>query len=113
MYKTAIERGRRSPPPHEEYEYDAFKIDVHGTRGQSPATTTYNIITWNDPESGIPSSRDTSVPPSIAAYWQATGRIKKPGVYPPEATIDPEPFFAELGKRKIIVREEKAAQVAG
>jgi len=114
MYKTAIERGRRGSPPHEEYEYDAFKIDVHGTRGQSPTTTTYDIITWNDPENGIPSSRDTSVPPSIAAYWQATGRIKNPGVYPPEATIDPEPFFVELGKRKIIVQEEeKAGQVAG
>ena len=113
MYKTAVERGRRSPPPHKEYEYDAFKIDVHGTRGKSPATTTYNIITWNDAENGIPSSRDTSVPPSIAAYWQVTGRIKKPGVYPPEATIDPGPFFVELGKRKIMVQEEKAGQVAG
>ena len=113
MYRAAVEKSRRTPPPNQEYEYDAFKIDVHGALRQAPATRTYNIITWNDPEKGIPSSRDTSVPPSIAAYWQETGRIKKPGVFPPEATIEPEPFFAELGKRKIMVEEEQPGHGGG
>jgi saccharopine dehydrogenase-like NADP-dependent oxidoreductase len=105
MYQRAIATSRKGTPPHEEYEYDAFRIDVFGTRKESPATVTYHIITWNEPERGIPSTRDTSVPPAVVSEWQATGKIKKPGVFPPEATVDPEPFFKEMGKRKIRVEE--------
>jgi saccharopine dehydrogenase-like NADP-dependent oxidoreductase len=105
MYQRAISKSRRESPPREEYEYDAFRIDVFGARRESPATVTYYVITWNDPETGIPSTRDTSVPPSVASHWQTTGKIKEPGVFPPEATVDPEPFFIELGKRKIRAEE--------
>jgi len=105
MYQTAIAKSRHDTPPKEEYEYDAFRIDVFGTRKGTPATVTYHIITWNDPERGIPSARDTSVPPAVVSYWQGTGKIKEPGVFPPEATVDPEPFFVEMGKRKIRVEE--------
>lgn len=42
----------------------------------------------------------TGVAPAIAAIWLAEGRIE-PGVYPPEAAIDPEPFFKELKAREI------------
>ena len=106
MYQRAISKGRAGTPPKEEYEYDAFRIDVFGARGGSPATVTYQIMTWNDPQRGIPSSRDTSVPPAVVSQWQATGKIKEPGVFPPEATVDPEPFFIEMGKRKIRVEEQ-------
>ncbi|HUI23394.1 MAG TPA: saccharopine dehydrogenase NADP-binding domain-containing protein [Nitrososphaerales archaeon] len=105
MYQRAISKGRHDAPPKEEYEYDAFRIDVVGARKGTPATVTYHIITWNDPERGIPSARDTSVPPAVVSYWQGTGKIKEPGVYPAEATVDPEPFFIEMGKRKIRVEE--------
>ena len=101
MYQRAIAKSRHESPPREEYEYDAFKIDVFGTSKGAPATVSYDIITWNDPEKGIPSSRDTSVPPAVVSHWQSTGKIKPPGVFPPEATIDPEGFFKEMGKRKI------------
>jgi saccharopine dehydrogenase-like NADP-dependent oxidoreductase len=37
----------------------------------------------------------TGVAPAIAAIWLAEGR-SEPGVYPPEACLDPEPFFKEL-----------------
>jgi lysine 6-dehydrogenase len=106
MYQRAISKGRHDAPPSEEYEYDAFRIDVFGARKGSPATVTYNIITWNDPERGIPSARDTSVPPAVVSAWQGSGKIKEPGVFPPEATVDPEPFFVEMGKRKIRVEEQ-------
>ncbi len=105
MYQKAISRSRGGPQPREEYEYDAFRIDVFGERRNSPSTVTYHIITWNDPERGISSARDTSVPPSVVSQWQATGRIKRPGVFPAEATVDPEQFFLEVGKRKIKVEE--------
>ena len=105
MYTRAISRSRHDPPPKKEYEYDAFRIDVFGALEQTPAKVTYYIMTWNDPERGIPSSRDTSVPPAVISYWQGTGKIREPGVFPPEATVDPEPFFVEMGKRKIRVEE--------
>jgi saccharopine dehydrogenase (NAD+, L-lysine-forming) len=105
MYQRAILKSRGESPPHKEYEYDAFRIDVIGCLRESPATITYHIITWNDPERGISSARDTAVPPSIVSYWQATGKIRSAGVFPPEAVVDPVPFFLEAGKRKIRVEE--------
>ena len=105
MYQRASAKSRQDAPRREEYEYDAFKIDVIGTRGGSPTTVTYHIITWNDPQRGIPSARDTSVPPAVVTQWQATGKIKESGVFPAEATVNPEPFFMEMGKRKIRVEE--------
>ncbi|HZD57897.1 MAG TPA: saccharopine dehydrogenase C-terminal domain-containing protein, partial [Anaerolineales bacterium] len=43
----------------------------------------------------------TGVAPAITAIWLAEGRIP-PGVHPPEAVIDPEPFFEELKRRQIV-----------
>jgi len=106
MYQRAISKSRGDAPPREEYEYDAFRIDVFGRRNESPASVTYNIITWNDPERGISSARDTAVPPSVVSQWQATGRIRIAGVFPAEAVVDPEPFFVEVGKRRIRVEEQ-------
>jgi lysine 6-dehydrogenase len=105
MYQRAISNSRSEPPARDEYEYDAFRIDVFGFRKDSPTTVTYHIITWNDPESGLSSGRDTAVPPSVVSQWQATGQIKNAGVFPPEAVVDPVPFFSEIGKRKIRVEE--------
>ena len=42
----------------------------------------------------------TGVAPARTALWLAEGSIP-PGVYPPEAAIDPEPFFKELEEREI------------
>jgi saccharopine dehydrogenase-like NADP-dependent oxidoreductase len=82
-----------------------FRVDCAGKKNGMPMTVTYFIVTWNDPERGVSSARDTSVPPSIVAHWQHTKRIKESGVFPAEATVEPEAFFKELGKRKILVDE--------
>ena len=104
MYLNAVDSGRDSEQLIDEYDY--FRIDIEGQKDDLPARATYYIRTWNDNETGISSGRDTATPPSIAADWLATGKIKKRGVLPPEACIEPEPFFEELGKRKILVDEE-------
>jgi hypothetical protein len=39
----------------------------------------------------------------VVSQWQASGKIKEAGVFLAEATVDPELFFKELGKRKIRV----------
>lgn len=104
MYQRGISQGREAVP-NEAFEYDMFRIDCVGKKGGMPATVTYFISTWNDPKVGWSSARDTSVPPSIVAYWQNTKKIKEPGVFPAEATVDPIPFFKELGRRNINVDE--------
>lgn len=45
----------------------------------------------------------TGAAPAIAAIWLAEGRIE-PGVYPPEACLDPEQFFEELEKYDIVTQ---------
>ena len=107
MYQRAISKSRGEPSPQKEYEYDAFRIDVFGLQKESPSTVTYHIITWNDPERGLSSARDTAVPPSVVSQWQAAGKIKDAGVFPAEAVVDPIPFFLEVGKRKIRVEEQR------
>lgn len=104
MHQRGIEQGRTAIPK-EEYEYDMFRIDCMGEKDGMPSTVTYSIVTWNDPVRGVSSARDTAVPPAIVSLWQMKRKIKAPGVFPAEATVDPEPFFEELGKRKIKVEE--------
>lgn len=107
MYQRGISESRGAPSPKEEYEYDAFRIDVKGEKDGLPAEDTLFITTWNDPQTGLSSARDTSVPPSIACAWMVQGKIKRDGVFPLEgATEDFEGFFRELGKRKIRVEEQ-------
>ena len=105
MYQKGIADGRGAPSK-EKFEYDMFRIDCAGKKDGMPKTVTYFIVTWNDPERGVSSARDTSVPPAIVGHWQHTKRIKESGVFPAEATVEPEAFFKELGKRKIYVDEQ-------
>lgn len=52
----------------------------------------------------------TGAAPAIAAIWLAEGRID-PGVYPPEACLDPEPFFKELEEHKILTQVTVTSKV--
>jgi saccharopine dehydrogenase-like NADP-dependent oxidoreductase len=101
MYLKSVDTNRDST--HSVDEFDYFRIDVDGKKAGKDTRVTYLVRTWNDPETGVPSARDTSVPPSITADWLTKGKISRRGTLPPEACIDPEPFFAELAKRKIFV----------
>jgi saccharopine dehydrogenase-like NADP-dependent oxidoreductase len=104
MYLKSVEASREAGQSVEDFDY--FRIDVDGTKDGKAARVTYYVKTWNDLEKGLPSARDTSVPPSIVADWLMKGKIDKRGTLPPEACIEPEPFFRELAKRKILVEEE-------
>jgi lysine 6-dehydrogenase len=48
---------------------------------------------------------DTGVPPSIVAHMIARGQIKERGVLPPESCVPIQPFFDELAKRDIFMRQ--------
>ena len=104
MYLKSVEASREAVQSVEDFDY--FRIDVDGSKDGKDARVTYYVKTWNDLKKGLPSARDTSVPPSIVADWLVKGKIDMRGTLPPEACIDPEPFFRELAKRKILVEEE-------
>jgi len=45
----------------------------------------------------------TGLAPAIAAIWLAEGRVD-PGVYPPEACLDPVTFFKELEEHEVLTQ---------
>jgi len=67
--------------------------EVRGTKGGKSLTYRLGTLTC---KGALP----TGVAPARAAIWLADGRIS-PGVRPPEAALDPEPFFKELEDREI------------
>lgn len=82
-------------------------VEVKGRNEHSEVTATYNLshpesAEWGESATG----RVTGIPASIGAQMIAQGRALSPGVLGPEAAFDPWPFFGELAKRKILVREE-------
>lgn len=75
---------------------DWVKEIVTETRG----TKDGRAMTWRVGTLTVKGSLPTGVAPAIAAIWLAEERIPA-GVYPPEAVIEPEPFFAELARAGI------------
>ena len=67
--------------------------EIHGTKDGKEITYRMGTLTC---KGALP----TGVAPAIAAVWLAEGRVE-PGVYPPEVSLDPEPFFKELEQREI------------
>ncbi|MCP4142453.1 MAG: hypothetical protein GY755_19620 [Chloroflexi bacterium] len=70
--------------------------EIHGTKDGEEITYRLGTLTC---KGALP----TGLLPAIAAIWLAEGRIES-GVYPPEACLDPEDFFAELEKREVITK---------
>ena len=71
--------------------------EIAGTKDGQDLTYRLGTLT---PVGSLP----TGVAPSIVAQWLAAGRVPGPGVFPPEAVIDPEVFFAELEARGIVTQ---------
>ncbi len=70
--------------------------EVRGTKDGKEITYRLGTLTC---KGALP----TGVAPARAAIWLAEGRIP-PGVHPPEAVLDPVPFFKELEQREIYTR---------
>jgi saccharopine dehydrogenase (NAD+, L-lysine-forming) len=72
--------------------------EVRGTRDGEQRTHRLGTVT---PIGSLP----TGVAPSIAAQWLASSRIDRPGVFAPEAIVEPTPFFEALRQRGILTHE--------
>jgi saccharopine dehydrogenase-like NADP-dependent oxidoreductase len=67
--------------------------EVRGTTEGRQVTYRLGTLTC---KSALP----TGVAPAVAAVWLAERRVR-PGVHPPEAVLEPEPFFQELERKDI------------
>ncbi len=47
----------------------------------------------------------TATPPAVVASWLAGGSLRVPGVHPPEAVIEPVPFFDALTARGLTTHQ--------
>ena len=70
--------------------------EVHGTKDGKEIVYRMGTLTC---KGALP----TGVAPAIAAIWLGEGRVD-PGVFPPEACLDPEAFFEELEQHEIITQ---------
>ncbi len=94
------------PKNEAELDVDVQRAELYGEIDGRSTTLRYEAITAPNERWKIGGGTvDTGVPPSIASQWLAKGRIKTRGVVPPEACIEPLPYFDELGKRGIRVYE--------
>ncbi len=70
--------------------------EVHGSKDGKEVTYRLGTVTCRG---ALP----TGLVPALAAIWLAEGRIQ-PGVYPPEASLDPVPFLKELEPHDIYTK---------
>jgi len=89
------------PKPKEpELDVDIQRCVLIGERDGNPVTLRYEAVTWPHKKWNVGGGVvDTGVPPSIAAQWMVSGRIKVRGVVPPEVAFDPLPYFKELASQ--------------
>lgn len=78
----------------------AVRVDVIGTRGSEHVRLTYTAADHM--------GRLTGIPASVGALMLARGEITEPGVFAPEAIVDPVPFLAALAERGIQITEHEA-----
>jgi saccharopine dehydrogenase-like NADP-dependent oxidoreductase len=99
-----IEVLRRIPVPEGYTEKENVWIKVFGKKDGVDVVQEMDAIAgtipgWEDATCNI----DTGFPASILAQMIKRGEIAEFGMFSPEDVVPPEPFFAELGKKKITV----------
>lgn len=81
----------------------ALRVEV---RGRSGAKIAWQVLDYFDAVRGISAMRRvTGYSLAITGIMQADGRIGVPGVHTPDEAVPFAEFVAELGKRKIEIRE--------
>ncbi len=96
----------RCAPPPDVTVRDAAGVVVEVSGEKTKYT--YSLVYKYHEEYGVSAlAYLTGVPMSIAAQMLAKGEVSEKGVIPAETAVKPEPFFAELMKRKIKILETK------
>jgi len=98
---------KRIPFPENYEEKEVIWINVFGKKDNKEKIIKMEALAetlpgWEDATCNI----DTGMPASIVGQMILKGEILEKGVFAPEFVIPPEPFFKELGKRKIFVYKD-------
>lgn len=95
---------RRIPIPEGYTEKEDIWLKVFGTKNGKKKVEEMDCIAGTLPGWEFAGCNiDTGFPTSILAQMIARGDITECGLFAPEFVVPPEPFFAELAKRKIHV----------
>ncbi len=106
QFLTEVLKGL--PVPKGYTEKEDLWVDVIGSKaGKQKVNRMHCIVPtlpgWEDAGCNI----DTGMTVSIMAQMILREEITQKGSFAPEGVVPPEPFFAELAKRKMIVYENK------
>ena len=98
---------RCAPPPDVNVRDAAgVVVEVSGEKNSSKTKYTYSLVHKYHEKYGVSAlAYLTGMPMSIVAQMLARGKILEKGVLPAEIGVKPEPFFAELAKRKVKILE--------
>jgi saccharopine dehydrogenase-like NADP-dependent oxidoreductase len=105
-----IEVLRRMPIPAGYVEKENVWIKVYGKKDGAPRREEMDCIAstipgWEDATCNV----DTAFPASILAQMILNNQIAARGFYSPEAVVPPEPFFAALHRRQMVVYDNGKA----
>lgn len=98
--------GKIETPTSDPNDSEVVRVDIAGKKSGLKKlvrmeTTVLAHKEWNVSCGAL----DTGVPPSIVAHMIASGEIKARGVLAPESCVPIQPFFDELAKRDIFMRQ--------
>ena len=81
----------------------ALRVEVRGRSGQHVA---WQLLDYFDEARGISAMmRTTGYSLAVTGLMQVDGRIKAPGVHTPDEAVPFEEYVAELGRRRVEIRE--------
>lgn len=107
---------RQLPQAHEKPISKGYKAVITEAQGEAngrPVLLRAETVGGPHREWGISGGTLlVAAPPAIVARWLASGSLKRPGVWPPEQVIQPDPFFAELAGRGFTTRLARTETVA-
>ena len=87
----------------EQRDLVALRVDVRGRSGQHVA---WQLLDYFDEARGISAMmRATAYSLAVTGLMQVDGRINAPGVHTPDEAVPFAEYIAELGKRRIEIRE--------
>lgn len=107
---------RQLPQAHEKPISKGYKAVITEAQGEAngrPVLLRAETVGGPHREWGISGGTLlVAAPPAIVARWLASGSLRRPGVWPPEQVIQPDPFFAELAGRGFTTRLARTETVA-
>jgi lysine 6-dehydrogenase len=87
----------------EQHDLVALRVEVRGRSGQQVA---WQLLDYFDEARGISAMmRATGYSLAVTGLMQVDGRISAPGVHTPDEAVPFVEYVAELGKRRIEIRE--------